>query len=217
MWSRFMPLGVVLVVVFAASATMSASASALQWLLNGKPITTPVTVNTTGTWVEADLVAGTTLQCEGTAEGTVGPGASDLVKTLKATSCKFVTQGSCEAESRFRPNQTFVGLPYTTLLLGLVGNRGIWVDLVKAEKSGGRIGWEVECGVGGILRVQDKCETASTNTLAANTAAGVTTEYLESETYSCTLGNSSSGMFTGNPLTKNPTGGTISISDSPNR
>jgi hypothetical protein len=110
-----------------------------------------------------------------------------------------------------------VGLPYATLLLWLVGSRGIWADRLKSEKSGGSIGWEVECGVAGILKVQDKCEAASTNTLAANAAGGVTTEFLESETYSCSLGNSSSGMFFGKPLTENPAAGTISISDSPNR
>jgi hypothetical protein len=216
MLARFRIVGLVLVVVFAVSAVVSASASALQWLLNGRPITTPVTIKSSGTLTLADLAAGTTIECEGSGEGTVGPAANDLEKSIKAENCKFVKQGSCEAEEKHKPNAQPLGLPYLTLLLGLEGNSGTWFDRLRSEKSGSNIGWEVECGVGGILTVTDKCTTPGTTLLAANATGGVTTAFLESETASCTLGNASSGMVFGTPLNKNPAGGTISISDSPN-
>jgi hypothetical protein len=213
MLARLKLVGLALVAVLAVAAVVASSASALQWLINGKPITSAQTVKSSGTLKLADLVAGTTIECEGTGEGTVGPGASDTVTELKATSCKFVKQGSCEAESKFKPTAEPLNLPYVTLL-GDIGSHT--VDTIKPGSSGKSPGWNVKCGVGGILKVQDECTSPKANTLVANTAGGVTTEFLESETASCTLGNASSGMVTGTPLNKNPTGETLSVSNSPN-
>ncbi len=214
MLAKFKVVGLLLVVVFAVSAVVASSASALQWLVGGKGLTASVAIKSSGTLTLADLSAGTTIVCEGTGEGTVGPGASDLVSNLTATKCKFATglQGSCESEEKTAPTATPLNLPYNTLLLT---KGSLTLDRITSEKGSG-VGWAVKCGVGGILKVTDECTAGYTNTLVVNEAAGVVTPFNEVETASCTLGTSTSGMVSGRPLNKNPASGTLSVSNSPN-
>jgi hypothetical protein len=192
------------------SAVACASASALEWLLNGKGIAAPFPVKSSGTLTFADLVAGTTLECAVTGESTIGPTFRDLTKLLTTTECKFVKQGSCEVESKFPPTVSDLNFPYLTLIL-LKGN-GKFTDQHEPDNAGNP-GWLVRCGVGGILKVDDECTSPLSNTLPVNTAGGVVQEFLESEAYSCTLGNATSGMITGRLLEENPKGGTISIGE----
>ncbi len=198
----------------AIAGIVSAPASALQWLVGGKGLTAPVFIKASGTLAYADLSSGTTIICEGTSEGTVGPGARDLISSIEQSRCKFVTglQGSCESEENTVPTMVQLNLPYLSLLLT---KGSLTLDRITAEKGSGP-GWALKCGVGGILKVTDECGAGYTNTLVVNEAAGVVTPFNEVEPYSCTFGNSTSGMISGRPLEKNPAAGTLSISHSPN-
>lgn len=216
MIARFRLVGLMVFALFAIFAVMSSSASALQWLLDGKPIEGTVHIASTGSLELADLAAtggSTAIICEGTGAGSIGPLAHDEVTELKAAKCKFVSgkNGACEAskEVTARP----VNLPYLTLLVTISGET---FDEVL-PKGGTTIGWTVECTVLGVFRVSDTCTAASTLTLVVNLPGGVDTNFLERETASCTEGNSSSGMVIGTPLNANPTGHTISVSNSPNQ
>ncbi len=199
----------------AIGAMTAATASALQWLVGGKGLTGPVLIKGSGTLTYADLSAGMTIVCEGTSEGTVGPGARDLISSIRQAQCKFATglQGSCESEEKTAPTGEALNLPYLTLLLT---KGSLTLDRITADKGSGP-GWAVKCGVGGILKVTDECTAGYTNTLVENTAGGVVTPFNEVETYSCTLGNSTSGMISGRPLDKSPASGTLSVSNGPNR
>ncbi len=205
-------IGLLLVAVFAVSAVAASSASALEWLLNGKPITKAVSVNSKsiGKLVLEDLAAtggATAIECEGTDSGTVGPGDKDEIKTVKATACNFVSgkNGSCTSGDAVTAKA--VGLPWPTLLLTV---SGLEVDDVTSSGSAG-VGWDVECTVAGIIKVQDTCTTKETKTMMSNTTKGVAAEFIKTEKAGCSLGNSTSGMVEGVDLNESPEKETLSI------
>jgi hypothetical protein len=213
---RLRLVGLVLVVVFVVLAVVAGSASALQWLLDGKPIEKPVGVSSSGRLQLADLAAtggSTELVCEGSGTGRIGPLAHDEIVTLQAEQCRFVSgkNGSCEASDEV--TMKAVNLPYLTLLI-TVGS-GTTEDLISPGARGGNPGWEVECTVLGVFRAQDTCTAPDVRTLVVNLRGGVDAIFQESETASCTLGNATSGMAFGTALNKNPAGHTISVSNSP--
>jgi hypothetical protein len=218
MTARVKLVGLMVFAVFAVFAVMASSASALQWLLDGKPIEKPVGVSSSGALQLADLAAtggATEIVCEGSGTGTIGPLAHDEVKTLTAEKCRFVSgkNGSCEASDAVTAKA--VNLPYLTLLITV--GAGVTEDLISPGARGGNPGWSVECTVLGVFRAQDECTAPDARTLVVNLAGGVDTIFQESETASCTLGNATSGMAFGTGLNKNPTGHTISVSNSPNQ
>jgi hypothetical protein len=213
---RLRLVGLMLVVVFVVLVVVAGSASALQWLLDGKPIEKAVGVSASYKLQFADLAAtggSTEMVCEGSSTGRIGPLAHDEVVTLTAEKCRFVSgkNGSCEAEKEVTGRA--VNLPYLTLLITV--GAGVTEDLISPGARGGNPGWSVECTVLGVFRTQDTCTSPDTRTLVVNLAGGVDTIFQESETLSCTLGNSTSGMVFGTALNKNPAGHTISVSNSP--
>jgi hypothetical protein len=217
MTARVKLVGLMVFAVFAMFAVMASSASALQWLLDGKPIEKAVGISSSGKLQLADLAAtggATEIVCEGSGTGTIGPLAQDEVITLKASACRFVSgkNGSCEAGDEVTARA--VNTPYRTLLITVAG---VTEDLITPGSSGKNPGWEVECTVLGVFKAQDTCTTPDARTLIVNLATGVDAIFKESETASCTLGNATSGMAFGTGLNKNPTGHTISVSNSPNQ
>jgi len=71
------------------------------------------------------------------------------------------------------------------------------------ENSGpGAPGWQVECTVAGIFKVQDKCTSETGDPLIDNNPSGndVIALFEASETATCSLGNSTSGMVVGAAL-----------------
>jgi hypothetical protein len=215
---RLKLIGLTLVAMFAVMAGFAASASALQWLLDGKPIERPVHVKSSGQLQLADLAAtggATEIICKVTDEGTVGPLAHDEEAVFRPTGCSFVSgkNGSCEASREV--TGAFINLPWLTLLLTEGPPPGeLWRDWFN--RAGKAIGWDVECTVLGVFKAQDECTTPRFHTPVVNLADGVGATFLQTETLSCTLGNASSGMIFGTDLVENPTGHTISISNSPN-
>jgi hypothetical protein len=206
------------VVVFVVFGVVSVSASALQWLINGKGVTTATAVKSALTLLLADLAAssgGTFFICEGVDTGFVGPGAKDQISTIKAESCKFQEgkNGACTASDPI--TMTGINLPWLSLLLTVGAAPGRIRDDIFPHPGGGNPGWSVTCTVGGIIKVSDEC-TGTASPAVANLATGVGETFEASETRSCSNGNSSSGMVIGTDLTQNPAGGTVSVSNSPN-
>jgi len=204
-------IGLALVAVFAISAVASASASALQWLSNGKPITSPISISSTsvGKLLLADLSAtggAVAIECTGTDKGTVGPGAMGAVSSITATSCSFQSgkNGSCTAGDKV--TAVAVNLPWLTGLTTVGSNTHI-----PLSGTGGNPGWSVECTVGGIIKVQDTCTSAAAAPLAINVSEGVDATFEAPETASCTLGNATSGIVRGTDLNESPSGTTLTV------
>lgn len=198
-------IGLALVAMFAISAVAAASASALIWLLNGKPIAVPVAVKSTsiGKLLLADLAApsgGTFIECEGNDKGTVGPGNKDLISEITATKCNFETgrAGACEESKTVTAKA--IGLPWNTILYT---ENGKTRDSITSENSA-EIGWKVECTVLKVFKIQDECTTKLASTAMANVTGGVSATFEASETAKCTQGNATSGMVLGSDLNENP-------------
>jgi hypothetical protein len=214
---RLKLIGLTLVAMFAVMAGLAASASALQWLLDGKPIEKPVGVPTVWELLLGDLAAAggaTSIICTGTDEGTIGPLAHDVITEWEDTGCQFQSgkNGACEASAAVTARA--VDLPWLTLLLTEEEDgEPVTVDDIFALE--GEPGWEVECTVLGVFRVADECTAKGWHPVIKNLASGVDSTFQESETASCTEGNSTSGMIVGTDLTENPRGHTIDVSDSP--
>jgi len=198
----------------ASLAAVPATASALQWLLNGKPITTAVAVKQDSKLLLGDRAAtggAVAFVCTATEVGTVGPGAHDELTEMSNVRCEFQKNGSCTAEDQL--TLAPLHLPWKSLLVTLAGGRN--GDQIAG--TGGNPGWAVECTVGGIIKIVDECTSATFEPEVDNLSNGVDVTFLESETLSCTEGNSTSGMLIGTIFTLNPAGGTLSVSNSPNR
>src|ERR1700679_259809 len=85
---KFQIIALALFAVFALSSTVVATASAAttktaEWLANEKPITAALPIEITGglTLEDTKTPAGrAAVLCEGTLDGTVGPGAADVIE-----------------------------------------------------------------------------------------------------------------------------------------
>jgi hypothetical protein len=201
---RIRIIGLTLVAVFAITAVVASSASALQWLINGRSIAAPVAVKSSsvGSLLLADLAAtggSTAILCTGTDEGTVGPGNKDSITKITATGCSFESgkNGVCEASKPVTAGA--LHLPWTTELLTVGGKTR---DMLTG--TGGNVGWKVECTVAKIFKVSDECTSATAEPLMTNVTGGVDATFEASETASCTKGNSTSGMVIGTDLNENP-------------
>ena len=200
--------GLAMVVLFAIGAIGSAAAFAgPEWLLNGAAITSPVSIKSksVGSLLLSDLKApsgGTAVKCTGTDEGTVGPGALDLVTEVTATGCTFEKAGSCTTSDRVTAKA--VDLPWMTQLELVSGELR---DMVTG--TGGEPGWAVECTVGGIFEITDTC-TGLTSTAISNVSGGVDAIFdAKTPLAKCSVGGANSGMVSGTDLNENPAGGTL--------
>jgi hypothetical protein len=205
-----------LILIPVASLLAATSASALQWLLDGRPIEGTVHVHSSGSMLLADLAAprgGTYMECEGSGEGSIGPLAHDEITSITAEKCKFQTGRNGECEAGKTVTARAVNLPWLTLLVTVGGEIR---DDILPSKAGKNPGWNIECTVLEVFKVQDECTGASASLLMSNVAGGVVATSSEEARASCSLGTASSGMAIGSPLVENPGGHTISVSNSPN-
>jgi len=198
-------IGVALAAAVVISAVACASASALQWLLDGRPIAKAVEVETPETLLLADLAtpAGTqAIDCELTDRGTVGE-----TSELTVTRCSFQTgdQGVCEASGELEVEP--LNLPWLTLLLSVKGQTR---DMIFGDR--GALGWNVTCSVAGIIKVVDECTSATIAPDLLDLRAGVDRDFLATEVAGCSEGTPTSGMIIGTGLTGNPKGHTLSVS-----
>jgi hypothetical protein len=204
-------LGLVLIAAVTIFAMTAGSATALQWLLNGKPLTTKVAVASSGTLAFDDLAAtggAVDLECDNTDKGTVGPTPHDEITEIKTTGCEFESgkNGACEAEGEV--TTTALNLPWLSLLLSV---SGVTVDRLTSANGKG-IGWAVRCEVAGVLKVTDECTSGVASAPAVfDVEGGVELFPQEPETLSCSDGTKTSGMVTSADVIESPTGETLSV------
>lgn len=202
-------IGLALFAALAISAVAAATASALQWLLDGRPIAKAVGVETPESLLLADLAApGGTLaiNCSLVDKGTVGPGEKGEASTLAVTRCEFQRGDNALCEASGAVTVLPVNLPWLTLLLS-VG--GVTHDMIFGDAH--PLGWNVTCTVAGILKVVDECTSAAIAPDVVNLSAGVDRNFL-GEVAACSGGTRTSGMVIGTGLTGNPKGHTLSVS-----
>jgi hypothetical protein len=204
-------IGLALVSALIISAVAVASASAAhEWLINGAAITSAKLVHSKALVLLEDSKAiggAVQVHCKGFNEGTVGPGALDLVKSVTAEllgtndkiPCEFDPgkKGLCGATPT--PTALAIHLPWHTLIV-LIGP--VVRDLILADGNGAP-GWSVTCSA-----ATDTCEEeagAMGTTALTNVSGGVLATF-DSETLpaKCSLGGAKSGQVRGTNLTENP-------------
>jgi hypothetical protein len=206
---RVKVMGFMLVVALAVSAMASTTASALQWLLNGTPLTSAVSVTSKSTLELSDLAASggaVAVVCEGTDKGTVGPGDRDEVTEITESECEFHEgeDGACEASKEVKAGA--LNLPWLSLVLDV---ELLTVDKITAEGGKGP-GWSVTCTVAGIIKVADECTSSSIQAEVENETPGVNLLFT-GETASCSVGSKTSGMVLGTDLIEDPTGKSLEV------
>jgi hypothetical protein len=218
-------LGVALCAVFAFCAVAVSSASALsQWLLNGGIISTAVpATSTTGVnnLLLEDTGAGADVLCSGSFDGTVGPGAADLITEVLDLENKLVGAAGlhCEEDSGLCLEKLAtvlpLNLPWATEIMLTAG--GVFFNLILEDPvtKPGLPGYEVECKTI-VGTIKDVCSGESGAEIK-NITGGVEGAFLEANEEitpagSCTVGGAKSGLLSG-VGTETSTSGTISVSD----
>jgi len=143
------------------------------------------------------------IECAGTDQGWVGPNGVAEENRVTASSCKFAgAHGSCEESKAVTAKA--INLPWTLKLeertntaTSKVELRGLLVSLV----SGKNPGWDVECTVGGILKVSDEC-TGRTNVGVESARSRLLTNFIfdsisEQEPAKCSIGGENAGFVSG--------------------
>jgi len=212
---RIQMIGLAIMAALAMSAIAAGSASAAhEWLINGKPITTATKVHSVGLLLLEDSKApggAVSVHCKGFDDGTVGPGALDLIlaittELLKGSDkipCTFDKAGLCK--SNVPPTALALNLPWHTAIV-LVGTEVR--DLLLADGNG-EPGYNVICqGPFGETQ-EDEClaepSTMGSTTLE-NVAGGVRGIFQgkAAELTKCSKGGAGAGKVTGEVLTESP-------------
>jgi hypothetical protein len=168
-------LGLALFAVFAFSvmAVASASATTLQWLAKGEKITSPLLSDAEGEIElgnnKAPLLGLVSVLCSGIFDGTVGPGAEDLITEVLNLSNEAITLAkpvSCTNVSQCpKPTVAPENLPWLTEL-ELMGTETTPLFLNKILNGGkGEPTWWVMCEEEPIVGLaEEECAgPASTN------------------------------------------------------
>jgi hypothetical protein len=165
-------LGIALVAVLACSAV--ASASAAEWLVGGKSLTSSVKTVGSGSIVLEDMKVGAAVKCNTTESGTVGAGAADSVTAVSFSGCTTV-KGCSSVDA-----VAAVDLPWATELTSTSK------DLIE-QKGAGEPGYLVECPVAGIL-LDDTCKRADSFVEVTNASGKVDAFFNTGEKAKCSLG-----------------------------
>ncbi len=187
-------LGGALLAALLFGAAMAASASADEYLFNGKPITERLTLGGLGELELIDMKEGVAVKCTGHSEGTKGPGA--LLEITKVTGLAgelnvpcTVEKGSSLCESA---TAMAVNLPWHSELILREGElRG----LITTSNAG----WEVNCETI-IGKVTDTC-TGTGSAALKNVSGGVEVIAEEkSGKANCSRGGAEAGLVRGHGL-----------------
>ena len=170
-----------------------------------------------------DTGAGVRIECTGVNTGWVTnlenknePG-QDGIATITNIKCTFIKAGSCESSKgvTVRPQN----LPWGTKLK----EEGAQVrdDILSGSKTptGEKFpGWEVECTVGGILKIEDVCEHNDTTVnVIANRTTGKTEFVFDAisnekvNRATCTVGGKETGVVEGTILSQLRSGNALWI------
>ena len=181
-----------LVAVLAFSALAAASASAHEWLFKTEKIAAALVSDTSGELLLEEMKEKTQILCNGLFEGTVGPGAVDLITLVEGLegknvehanelnketgwiSCEFIAHSPCEEANGALATVYPVNLPWETELVAITveGKEEIVDKIFNATKNPG---YEIECKVAG-LKGTVTC-VGNTATLMTNAATGVEGEF----------------------------------------
>jgi len=225
-------VGLAFAAVFAFAAFSSTSAfAATEWQLNAKAITTPTTSTTTGKLLLEDMnsIIKVDIECSGTFDGTVGPGAADEITkvlnsagaeetgknlagtTVPSINCEIVSKGSCEEANKSKIVVFPIHLPWKSELLLPSGETR--VDDLK-EGTGGEPGYEITCKAVLLGTVTDVC-TGKPGSVMTNETGGVNGVFEEAETFNpagnCSIGGEKEGLVVGTGLVTS-TAGTLTVS-----
>ncbi len=174
-----------------------------EWETKELTETVEVTSSSSALTLE-DKAEKTAIECSGLDTGTVGAKGSDSVVTINNIKCKFVSGkvGSCTESDGVKANPA--NLPWTTQLEERTNSEGKKEnrDLITSLVSGKNPGWDVECTVGGIIKVTDECTgISSTNVRPNRTVGSVETEFEkiseEKEPANCSVGGEKEGVVKG--------------------
>ncbi len=190
-------LGVAMVAVLAFGVVGAVSASAAEWLAEGKVITTPLASTTVG-----EITLGSTnglkigiksaVLCSGSFIGTVGPGAADTVTEVLSLAGVTVTLAApltcTEVETCTTSEVAPVDLPWATELTSTTK------DVLLANGKGNP-GWEVVCKTA-LGTVEETCTTLSqSSTLEADaTEKDMLGKFVKELTGTCTIGGANTGF-----------------------
>jgi len=227
-------LGLALVAVFAFSAILAATASAettllADWLINGLIPTSAQPAVTEGSLELEEMThGGTLILCSGSFHGTVSGNSGEdeitLVEDLvgndvTATSaqrwvnCEYLKTSPCEATVGELVEVFPLGLPWKTLLVLIVNEKGaeVFDDLITTATAG----YLVECKVLGI-KADISC-VGATGGLVENGASDVLSEFVLTDGIVTPLAKCSTplgegeGLLGGAGLTTS-TAGTLTVS-----
>jgi hypothetical protein len=198
--SALLTLGLAFIAALALTTVAAAAASAApEWLDNGFPISSRVTVTQKGILLVTDLRAGIAVECTVTGSGSVGPGAEGEQGAITAVACTTV-KGSCSS-----PHAEWLEVPWSTRL-GEFGGKVKNQIVVKSA-------WRIKCN--GINT--DTCAyTASALSVLMTKLSAVVDEELpvasNENTGKCTLFGGTEGDVSGALTIEGLLGNAISIS-----
>lgn len=205
-------VGAMFMVAYLCGALTVSASAAPEWLINGNPVASLTSVQSTGlltiTDLEASPLGPSSMDCEGTLTGTVGSaGEGEITEITDAEGRKYIsantTLGStfleckgaagCEGDGLVWP----FGLPWLTQL-ELEGARII--DDTKANT--GEMGYALECSIFGIKEESDCVQGLFAPTFIENMATEKDTlfDVAEENSSLCTLSGQRSGDAAGEYL-----------------
>jgi hypothetical protein len=213
----YQSIGVLLLVVFAFSAVLAASASADEvspaaWLANGEAITSSLAADTTGELIIEDAKAGAGVTCSMSIDGTVGASGEGEITAILSLSGTEVTLSapllckshkSCEegTDVEVSPEK----LPWTTVV-GVSGS-GTYLEIVSEPT------FYATCLVLGI-KISDECVGTDSSFEVLNVTGGVEPMGQFLPKANCTIGGTETGSleFVSGSLATLSGGGTLSAS-----
>jgi len=210
-------IGVLLLVAFAVSAILVASASAEEispaaWLANGEAITSSLAATVTGEVIIEDTKVGAGVTCSMSIDGTVGAGGEGTITAILSLSGTEVTLSapllckshkSCEegTDVEVAPEK----LPWTTAVD--VSSSGTFLEIISAPT------FYVTCLVLGF-KTSDECVGTNSSFEVLNVTGGVEPMGQSSPKTNCSIGGAETGSleFLSGSLDTLTGGGTLAVS-----
>ena len=187
---KFYVLGLALVAVCAVGVMSAAGASAVtfllaEWLEGGSGITATLLTEIKGELALTETLDGIKINelCSGIFAGFIGPNGADEITeilnleggAISLTSLSGTALSCTNSENCGEPLFWYLELPWLTLLVLMEdGTETFFADLLVNEKSGGSVGYEVECM---SLGIADTCKVTEAVAKVENTVEGVNTEF----------------------------------------
>jgi hypothetical protein len=226
-------LGFMLFAVFALTAATASIASAAEWLSDGATIPTALASKTTGLLELINLVEKgstnklVTVDCEGILDGTVGPGAADLITNVLSLAGVNIPELKAGEELNCKVTQTAGGaLDCILNELASVWPAKIatgWDTEVELMTTGPEFldillsgGYEVECKTP-LGTLANTCE-GETSAELKNVTGGVEGIFnaaapISSQATNCTLTGTGTGLLEGKGLITLENGLTLTVSE----